>query len=187
MQRLILLGVNYTFGPLFSHKQHEDARKRKKPKKPKSQMPPPKEEIAAEPQFEDPISAADPHNPFTGAPVSGEETFVISNVMFVFDEDKIVLTGTKEILKNLRKYLYKEPVFKSLVIEGHTDYIGSNAYNQDLSEKRAASIKRYLIDNLQVDGSKMMSIGYGETRPVADNGNFQGRQLNRRVEFKITR
>lgn len=190
-------GVNYTFGPLFKHKQKEDVRKRKPKKKPKPNRPslepknqpePYENPVIDEPSFEDDNDGVIVHdNPFIGTPTEGEETFVISNVMFAFDEDKVVLIGTKDILKNLKSYLYKTPVFKSLVIEGHTDYVGGTAYNQDLSERRAEAIKRYLIDILGVEASKVASVGYGESRPVADNGNFQGRQLNRRVEFKISR
>jgi outer membrane protein OmpA-like peptidoglycan-associated protein len=69
-------------------------------------------------------------------------------------------------------------------VEGHTDSTGTPDYNQGLSEKRADSVKGYLIDN-GVAASRVNAIGYGETRPKASNDTPEGRQLNRRVEIHI--
>ncbi len=115
------------------------------------------------------------------------ETIVLENVMFAFDSDREVLPGTRIELKKLAEYLVSPPGFTSLSIEGHTDSMGSDEYNKTLSENRAATIRRYLVEVHKLDPSRITSIGYGESVPVADNGNYQGRQLNRRVEFKITR
>ena len=75
----------------------------------------------------------------------------------------------------------------TFVVAGHTDAAGGEAYNQDLSERRADAIKRYLAEVHSIPASKITPIGYGETRPIADNGNYQGRKLNRRVEFRVDR
>ncbi len=120
-------------------------------------------------------------------PPMGEETFIVSNVMFAFDRDNLVTPGGRDILRKLAVYLMKAPEFKHLTIDGHTDFIGSVAYNQELSLRRATQIMRYLVEVLHVDKSRVSVNGFGESRPIADNGNFQGRQLNRRVEFKIQR
>jgi outer membrane protein OmpA-like peptidoglycan-associated protein len=69
-------------------------------------------------------------------------------------------------------------------VEGHTDATGTHDYNQQLSEKRADSVKGYLIDQ-GVVASRINAIGYGETRPKAANDTPEGRQLNRRVEIHI--
>lgn len=69
-------------------------------------------------------------------------------------------------------------------IEGHTDSVGPDAYNQDLSQRRADSVKAYL-DNRGVASNRMTSIGKGEGEPVADNDSATGRQQNRRVEVII--
>lgn len=69
-------------------------------------------------------------------------------------------------------------------VEGHTDATGTPDYNQRLSEKRADSVKGYLIDQ-GVIASRINAIGYGETRPKASNDTPEGRQLNRRVEIHI--
>ena len=54
----------------------------------------------------------------------------------------------------------------------------------NLSQRRANAIKKYLIEHFYIPAAKIEAIGYGPTRPIADNGNYQGRQQNRRVEFK---
>jgi outer membrane protein OmpA-like peptidoglycan-associated protein len=70
-------------------------------------------------------------------------------------------------------------------IEGHTDSIGTEAYNQGLSERRAAAVKNYLVKQGVPDGSRMTTVGYGESRPIADNKTPEGRFQNRRVEILI--
>lgn len=69
-------------------------------------------------------------------------------------------------------------------VEGHTDSSGSDAYNQSLSERRAGSVRDYLVSK-GVEGSRLSTAGYGESRPVADNATAEGRALNRRVELKV--
>lgn len=70
-------------------------------------------------------------------------------------------------------------------VEGHTDSVGGDEYNQTLSEKRAESVRSFLVDN-GLDASKINSRGFGKTMPVADNGTAQGRQKNRRVEIIVS-
>jgi outer membrane protein OmpA-like peptidoglycan-associated protein len=72
----------------------------------------------------------------------------------------------------------------SIRVAGHTDSTGSEATNQQLSERRAGAVKNALMGQ-GVAPSRMTSIGYGESKPVADNGTEAGRQLNRRVEITI--
>lgn len=69
-------------------------------------------------------------------------------------------------------------------VEGHTDSTGSAAYNQALSENRAASAAGYLIQR-GVDSTRIEAVGYGFTRPIADNNTVEGRAQNRRVEILI--
>ncbi|HSL82906.1 MAG TPA: OmpA family protein [Thermoanaerobaculia bacterium] len=71
-------------------------------------------------------------------------------------------------------------------IEGHTDSIASDAYNQALSERRAASVKSWLAAH-GVEAGRMTTAGFGESRPAADNATTAGRQLNRRVEIVVER
>ncbi len=71
-----------------------------------------------------------------------------------------------------------------IVIEGHTDADGSESYNQKLSEKRANSVRDYLV-NKSVVATRLEAIGYGETHPIADNETPEGKEKNRRIEFNI--
>lgn len=71
-----------------------------------------------------------------------------------------------------------------LRVEGHTDSQGEDKANQMLSERRAEAVRAYLLD-LGVDGERVRAIGLGESQPVADNETSEGRQENRRIEFKI--
>ncbi|MGH8480981.1 MAG: OmpA family protein, partial [Nevskiaceae bacterium] len=75
---------------------------------------------------------------------------------------------------------------KDLKIEigGHTDAQGSDAANQRLSQRRADSVRQYLLDQ-GVEGERLTAVGYGEAQPIADNDTPAGRAENRRVEFKI--
>ncbi len=67
-------------------------------------------------------------------------------------------------------------------VEGHTDSIGDENYNQGLSERRAKSVRNYLITH-GVSLGRLQTRGYGESRPIADNGTEDGRTINRRVEL----
>ena len=70
-------------------------------------------------------------------------------------------------------------------IEGHTDNIGSEQYNQRLSERRAAAVKEHLLKHGVADGARLKTKGYGESKPIADNSTETGRFENRRVEILI--
>lgn len=72
----------------------------------------------------------------------------------------------------------------TLTVVGHTDNVGSNAYNQQLSERRALSVARYL-EAKRVDSMRLATAGKGETQPVSSNTSENGRQANRRVEIYV--
>ncbi len=102
-----------------------------------------------------------------------------------FDTDKSVIR--KADLKDLQKaleFVRKYPG-SSISVEGHTDSTGTPKYNQGLSERRAAAVKKYLLDNGVTSADKITSVGYGETRPIASNDTAEGRFQNRRVEIVI--
>ena len=73
-----------------------------------------------------------------------------------------------------------------IAVEGHTDSVGSDAYNQDLSKRRAESARQYLIDN-GLSASTIVAIGAGESSPTDSNDTEEGRHNNRRVVIKATR
>jgi outer membrane protein OmpA-like peptidoglycan-associated protein len=79
--------------------------------------------------------------------------------------------------------MLKEHADLKLTIEGHTDNVGKPESNQALSQKRAAAVRQYLIDNYQIDGARLDAAGLGQTRPAGPNDTAEGRQQNRRVEL----
>jgi outer membrane protein OmpA-like peptidoglycan-associated protein len=72
-----------------------------------------------------------------------------------------------------------------LRIEGHTDDTGSADANRQLSERRAAAVRDYLVQREGIDASRLESAGLGQTAPAADNATLEGRQTNRRVELVV--
>jgi outer membrane protein OmpA-like peptidoglycan-associated protein len=95
-----------------------------------------------------------------------------------------ILPDSFPMLTELSQLLKVNPDIKHMMIEGHTDNHGNADYNLDLSKRRAASVRQWLIDH-GVEGDRLQSEGYGLTRPVASNDTDEGRAQNRRVEFKI--
>lgn len=124
--------------------------------------------------------------PFAGPPKSYERV-VVHDILFEFDSDERMIGPSKDTLAELASYLVQPPLFTKLIVSGHTDSIGPTDYNDRLSQSRADTIKRWLVSQHSLDAAKITAEGRGEREPVASNGNFQGRQLNRRVEFKIYR
>jgi outer membrane protein OmpA-like peptidoglycan-associated protein len=89
----------------------------------------------------------------------------------------------REVLSRVAGVLLVAPAY-ALAIEGHTDSVGGDDYNQQLSERRASSVRDYLAE-AQVSPDLMRTTGYGKTRPVATNDTPDGRQRNRRVEVVV--
>ena len=101
-----------------------------------------------------------------------------------FDTNKSTIKKVSfPILNDIVKVMNENPSYK-LIIKGHTDSQGDDAYNLQLSKDRAAAVEKYLIDN-GVSQKRLSSDGYGETLPVSDNKTAAGRALNRRVEFVV--
>ncbi|KKA04746.1 membrane protein [Pseudomonas ogarae] len=120
------------------------------------------------------------------AVVVQEETIVIRDVHFEFN--KATLTpADKDVLSTVATRLKQETSTAQLRVTGHTDSVGSDAYNQRLSEKRANSVVQYLVENGVPRASFVSVSGAGESQPVADNKTADGRAMNRRTEIKINR
>jgi outer membrane protein OmpA-like peptidoglycan-associated protein len=111
-----------------------------------------------------------------------DQRFILRGVKFEFDSDRLTKPAEK-ILDDVADTLAAYPDV-AVEVEGHTDSIGTDSYNLGLSERRANSVKRYLSGR-GVAGSRMRPIGYGETKPIADNATPEGQEENRRVEFKV--
>ena len=110
-----------------------------------------------------------------------EKPVTLKGTNFDFDSAKLrPAAGAK--LNEVAEFAAAYPDAK-LDVSGHTCSLGGDAYNQKLSERRAASVKAYLV-NKGVAADRIVSEGYGETRPVADNKTKAGREENRRVEIR---
>ena len=109
---------------------------------------------------------------------------VISLSDILFDLNRATLkAGAEQNVRRIAAVLQQYPNHQ-ISVEGHTDSLGTEAYNQRLSEERAASVRAALVAG-GVDASRITSRGFGETQPVADNGTAAGRQRNRRVEVVV--
>jgi OOP family OmpA-OmpF porin len=73
----------------------------------------------------------------------------------------------------------------TVVIEGHTDNVGTEEHNLKLSRERAQSVVDYLVENKHLDRSRLTAVGYGSTRPIADNSTEEGKRQNRRVDAVV--
>lgn len=91
--------------------------------------------------------------------------------------------GSQRNLDPLVRYLRDNPE-RNIAVEGHTDNVGGESYNIDLSFRRAEAVKNYLVVS-GIDARRISTKGFGESLPVASNNSAQGRQLNRRVEIVI--
>jgi outer membrane protein OmpA-like peptidoglycan-associated protein len=107
---------------------------------------------------------------------------VRNEVLFDFNSAAL-RSASRDSLREMADVFQKYPN-TTISIQGHTDSVGSVAYNKGLSERRAGSVERYL-EELGVSGSRMETIGYGKSRPRESNSTASGRQLNRRVEIHI--
>ena len=102
-----------------------------------------------------------------------------------FESNSDVLRpGAAGILAEVSGALEKNPTIK-IEIGGHTDSDGAAEYNQGLSQRRASTIRDYLI-NAGISGDRMTVRGYGESEPIADNSTAAGKAENRRVVLTIT-
>lgn len=105
--------------------------------------------------------------------------------------DVLFETGKADLRPGALKNLYPLVTFlqkypeRRVVIEGHTDSVGSDAYNLDLSQHRADAVRDFLLQN-GVNAAQMSTRGYGKASPVASNDTAEGRQQNRRVELIIS-
>ncbi|MGQ0530266.1 MAG: OmpA family protein [Panacagrimonas sp.] len=126
----------------------------------------------------------EPGQPVTLEGCAAGDKIVLRGVNFEFDKSRLT-SNAKTILEGVGDALNRAPSV-TVEIGGHTDAIGTDEYNQKLSEQRAQSVVQYLVGSKNVDSSRMTSAGYGESQPVADNETDAGRELNRRVELKVT-
>lgn len=107
--------------------------------------------------------------------------YVTNAILFETNSDRIQATSLSAI-NVVAEYLKSNPTIKLKVV-GHTDNVGQDAANLDLSSRRAKSVVNELVDYHKIDPSRLTSEGMGETKPIGDNNTMEGRAKNRRVEF----
>jgi outer membrane protein OmpA-like peptidoglycan-associated protein len=125
-----------------------------------------------------PVAATEPV-----AVIKAAEKIRLPIVHFDFDKYNIKKIYVPELDHHVA-YLKSNPS-SPVIVEGHTDYMGSDQYNQKLSERRANAVRKYLIER-GIASSRIRVVGYGEKRPIADNKTKEGRAINRRAEFEVT-
>jgi outer membrane protein OmpA-like peptidoglycan-associated protein len=119
--------------------------------------------------------------PQPGKPPAPEKVSIAPNVFFAFNSAQI-LSKHYEDLDMIGEVLTRNPDHR-FQVEGHTDNMGSDLYNQALSEKRAVSVKQYLVEHFSIAPERLITVGFGESQPRQTNETSEGRGVNRRVEF----
>ena len=126
--------------------------------------------------FPDPAPAAEPVY---------ESMTLAANALFAFDSAEVTeqgLTALREVGEKIRA---NSASVVDIDIIGHTDSIGPEDYNQQLSLRRATAMKDFLVSEQNIDAAIIDVSGMGESQPIADNATADGRALNRRVEVRI--
>ena len=111
-----------------------------------------------------------------------ERTIILDDVLFDFDKSNIK-PEAGAILDRLVAFMGENKGQKA-ALSGHTDSVGTDAYNQKLSERRVNSVKDYVVKK-GVESGRISGQGFGESKPIADNKTKEGRAKNRRVEIKV--
>ncbi|MFV0391419.1 MAG: OmpA family protein [Paludibacteraceae bacterium] len=118
-------------------------------------------------------------------PVGSSTTVSFQNVEFKFDSSELT-EESYPTLNQIAAILKDNPTWSALKVQGHTDSVGPESYNQSLSERRTQSVKNYLV-SLGIAESVVSTEGFGESKPIASNDTAEGRQTNRRVEFEVVK
>ena len=113
--------------------------------------------------------------------LEGNEVKIAKEIVFETGTDKLK-PETTAALEIIKQYLTDKSYISTLRIEAHTDNTGIEAANQTLSEKRALAICKKLVE-MGVDCKRLIAVGFGSTKPVADNGTAEGKAQNQRINF----
>lgn len=116
-------------------------------------------------------------------PAPAETLRVELDVKFDFDR-QVVRPESYADIRDVAEFMKQFPQ-TTTVVEGHTDSVGTDAYNQRLSERRAMAVREVLVEEMGIHPGRVDAIGFGEARPVADNETEEGRAINRRVEAVV--
>ena len=117
------------------------------------------------------------------APIAMNASLILNNITFASNSSDLS-PGSLLELDRVVEFMNLNPGVE-IEVSAHSDDVGADSYNLQLSQRRAASVKDYLVKNKIAD-SRTVSVGYGETRPIVQNDTDVNRAMNRRVELKIT-
>jgi OmpA-OmpF porin, OOP family len=130
-----------------------------------------------------PVAPPPPPPPAKPAPQPVKQSITIqAEALFDFDKSVLKPAGKKSIDEAIAKM--KQVDVELVIATGHTDSFGTDAYNQKLSERRATTVKEYMVSQ-GIPAAKITTLGKGETQPVATNKDAAGRAKNRRVDIEF--
>jgi outer membrane protein OmpA-like peptidoglycan-associated protein len=115
--------------------------------------------------------------------LEGSRIVILDKVYFATSKD-VILPRSFPLLQQVASVLKANPQLERVRVEGHTDDQGSDASNQDLSQRRANSVRAFLV-KAGIAPERLEAVGYGEAKPVDTNKTARGRENNRRVEFNV--
>lgn len=114
-----------------------------------------------------------------------KDSIILRMIGLNFDFGSASLNPEHEVLLGNLRHAMNEFPESNIVVEGHTDSFGSDTNNLVLSQKRADALQQYLLDNTPISPANLTALGYGESRPVANNETEEGRKRNRRIDVVI--
>jgi OOP family OmpA-OmpF porin len=130
-------------------------------------------------KVEEPEPVAEPE------PQAGEQIVLPDQIEFEFDQARIKQTPkTLETLEKLADMMKKHPHVTKLRIEGHTDNVGRTKHNDKLSKSRADAVAKWLSEH-EVEGQRLVTVGFGSKRPLKPNDSETNRAQNRRTEYYV--
>ena len=143
----------------------------------------PNPQVAVEKPVEKPVEKAPVEEKTETAPAPEKPNFNFTNVQFEFNSG-VLKTASFQILDNVAKEMKKDPSAK-FVLNGHSSAEGTVEHNMSLSVDRANSVKSYLV-NAGINGGNLSIKGFGATEPIKPNTTEEGKEMNRRVEIKVS-
>ena len=118
------------------------------------------------------------------SPIELNASLILNHITFASNSAELTPSSLLE-LDRVTDFLVHNPEVE-IEVSAHTDDVGSDEFNEQLSERRANSVKQYLIKNNIPEGS-LSSVGFGESRPLVANNSEENRRRNRRVELRVTK
>jgi OOP family OmpA-OmpF porin len=129
------------------------------------------------------IQAKRPAGPAPRVVLTPSSIQINDKVQFAVDSAEI-LPASFDLLKEVAAMLDKNKQIERLQVEGHTDSTGTPQHNRDLSQRRAESVRAFIVKQ-GIAGKRVTAKGFGPDKPLADNATEEGKEKNRRVEFNI--